>query len=139
MGLEEYKRKRKFDKTPEPAGEVKKKQGNSFVIQKHRATRLHYDFRIEMEGILRSWAVPKGPSLNPAEKRLAMLTEDHPIDYVSVEGVIPKGNYGAGNVIISDNGTYEMVDPKTTEEGWHNGKLHFVVIGKKLKGECDLV
>src|SRR5262245_31245961 len=100
MSLEEYRKKRKFDKTPEPAGEVETKRGNSFVIQKHRATRLHYDFRIEMEGILRSWAIPKGPSLNPSEKRLAMLTEDHPIDYGDFEGTIPKGNYGAGSVII---------------------------------------
>jgi bifunctional non-homologous end joining protein LigD len=92
-----------------------------------------------MEGVLRSWAVPKGPSLNPAEKRLAMLTEDHPIDYGEFEGVIPKGNYGAGNVIIWDKGTYEMVDPKTPEEGWREGKLHFVLHGKKLSGEWVLV
>ena len=139
MGLEEYKKKRRFNETPEPAGEVKTRSGNSFVIQKHHATRLHYDFRLEMEGVLRSWAVPKGPSLNPAEKRLAMLTEDHPIDYGDFEGVIPKGNYGAGNVIIWDNGTYDMVDPKTSEEGWRKGKLHFVLHGKKLNGEWVLV
>jgi bifunctional non-homologous end joining protein LigD len=139
MGLEEYKRKRRFNETPEPSGEVKAKLGNSFVIQKHHATRLHYDFRLEMEGVLRSWAVPKGPSLNPGEKRLAMLTEDHPIDYGGFEGVIPKGNYGAGNVIIWDNGTYDMVDPDTPEKGWKKGKLHFVLHGKKLKGEWVLV
>src|SRR6185369_14108399 len=139
MGLEEYKRKRRFTETPEPSGEVKTKHGNSFVIQKHHATRLHYDFRLEMEGVLRSWAVPKGPSLNPGEKRLAMLTEDHPIDYGGFEGVIPKGNYGAGNVILWDNGTYEMVDPETPEKGWKKGKLHFVLRGKKLKGEWVLV
>jgi bifunctional non-homologous end joining protein LigD len=139
VGLEEYKRKRKFDETPEPAGEVKKTARQSFVIQKHRATRLHYDFRLEMEGVLRSWAVPKGPSFNPAEKRLAMETEDHPIDYGDFEGVIPKGNYGAGKVIIWDNGTYEMVDPDTPEKGWKKGKLHFVLRGKKLKGEWVLV
>ncbi len=139
MGLEEYKRKRKFDKTPEPAGEVKNKSGNSFVIQKHRATRLHYDFRIEMEGVLRSWAIPKGPSVNPTEKRLAMLTEDHPMDYGGFEGTIPAGNYGAGKVIIWDHGTYEMVDPETPEKGWEKGKFHFVLKGKKLKGEWVLV
>src|SRR2546427_4639122 len=135
MGLEEYKRKRRFNETPEPSGEVKKSAGNSFVIQKHHATRLHYDFRLEMEGVLRSWAIPKGPSLNPAEKRLAMLTEDHPIDYGEFEGVIPKGNYGAGKVIIWDNGTIDMVNPQTPEQSWKKGKFHLVLHGKKLKGE----
>src|ERR1041385_7129914 len=139
MGLEEYKRKRKFNETPEPIGNVQKKSGNSFVIQKHHATRLHYDFRLEMEGVLRSWAIPKGPSLNPADKRLAMETEDHPIDYGEFEGVIPKGNYGAGKVIIWDNGTYDMVDPDTPEKGWKKGKLHFTLHGKKLRGEWVLV
>src|SRR5437867_4139051 len=139
MGLEEYKRKRRFNETPEPAGQVKENRGNSFVIQKHRATRLHYDFRIEMEGVLRSWAIPKGPSLNPSEKRLAVLTEDHPIDYGDFEGTIPKGNYGAGKVIIWDHGTYEMVDPETPEKGWQKGKFHFVLKGKKLNGEWVLV
>src|SRR5262245_7212014 len=139
MGLEEYKRKRKFNETPEPPGEVKKKRGNSFVIQKHHASRLHYDFRLEMEGVLRSWAIPKGPSFNPSEKRLAMLTEDHPIDYGDFEGVIPAGNYGAGKVIIWDHGTYEMVDPETAEKGWKKGKFHIILKGKKLKGEWVLV
>src|SRR5262250_624238 len=139
MGLQEYKRKRRFNETPEPPGEVREQRGNSFVIQKHHATRLHYDFRLEMEGVLRSWAIPKGPSLNPGEKRLAMLTEDHPIDYGEFEGVIPKGNYGAGNVIIWDNGTYDMVDPATPEIGWKKGKFHFVLRGKKLSGERVLV
>ena len=139
MGLEEYKRKRRFNETPEPEGKVKKSTGSSFVIQKHRATRLHYDFRLEMEGVLRSWAIPKGPSFNPAEKRLAVLTEDHPMDYGGFEGIIPKGNYGAGNVIVWDNGTYEMVDPETPEKGWAKGKFHFVLKGKKLQGEWVLV
>jgi bifunctional non-homologous end joining protein LigD len=139
MGLQEYKKKRRFNETPEPPGEVRKQRGNSFVIQKHHATRLHYDFRLEMEGVLRSWAIPKGPSFNPDDKRLAVLTEDHPIDYGAFEGVIPKGNYGAGNVIIWDNGSYDMVDPRTPEEGWRKGKLHFVLNGKKLKGEWVLV
>ena len=139
MGLEEYKKKRRFNETPEPPGEVQARRGNSFVIQKHHATRLHYDFRLEMEGVLRSWAIPKGPSLESGEKRLAMLTEDHPIDYGDFEGVIPKGNYGAGNVIIWDNGTYDMVDPETPEKGWQKGKFHFVLHGKKLHGEWVLV
>ena len=139
MGLEEYKRKRRFNETPEPEGKVKKSTGSSFVIQKHRATRLHYDFRLEMEGVLRSWAIPKGPSFNPAEKRLAVLTEDHPMDYGGFEGIIPKGNYGAGNVIVWDNGTYEMVDPETPEKGWAKGKFHLVLKGKKLHGEWVLV
>src|SRR3954469_10444951 len=139
MGLTEYKKKRNFRATPEPEGKVKKNAGNSFVIQKHAATRLHYDFRLEMEGGLRSWAVPKGPSLNPGEKRLAMRAEDHPIDYGGFEGVIPKGNYGAGKVIIWDSGSYEMVDPDTPEKGWKKGKLHFVLHGQKLHGEWVLV
>ena len=139
MGLEEYKRKRRFDETPEPEGKLKKAKGNSFVVQKHRATRLHYDFRLEMEGVLRSWAIPKGPTFDPSEKRLAVETEDHPLDYGGFEGVIPKGNYGAGNVIIWDRGVYEMVDPATPELGWKKGKLHFVLKGKKLKGEWVLV
>jgi bifunctional non-homologous end joining protein LigD len=139
MGLEEYKRKRRFNETPEPEGKLAKSSTNTFVIQKHRATRLHYDFRLEMEGVLRSWAIPKGPSFNPSEKRLAVETEDHPIDYGGFEGVIPKGNYGAGNVIIWDNGTYEMVDPETPEKGWKKGKLHFTLKGKKLRGEWVLV
>src|ERR1700752_2284143 len=139
MGLEEYKKKRRFNETPEPAGEVHKKDGNTFVIQKHHATRLHYDFRLEMEGVLRSWAIPKGPTFNPAEKRLAMETEDHPIDYGGFECIIPRGNYGAGEGVIWDRGNYEMVDPKSSEAGWAKGKLHFVLNGEKLKGEWGLV
>jgi bifunctional non-homologous end joining protein LigD len=139
MGLEEYKRKRRFNETPEPEGKVKKVVGSSFVIQKHRATRLHYDFRLEMEGVLRSWAIPKGPSFDPSIKRLAVMTEDHPMDYGGFEGVIPKGNYGAGKVIVWDNGTYEMVDPETPEKGWQKKKFHFILKGKKLKGEWVLV
>jgi bifunctional non-homologous end joining protein LigD len=139
MGLEEYKRKRRFNETPEPEGKIKKVSGNTFVIQKHRATRLHYDFRLEMEGVLRSWAIPKGPSFDPAIKRLAVQTEDHPMDYGGFEGVIPKGNYGAGKVIVWDNGTYEMVDPETPEKGWQKKKLHFILKGTKMKGEWVLV
>jgi len=139
MGLDEYKKKRRFNETPEPEGEVKSTTGRSFVIQKHRATRLHYDFRLEMEGVLRSWAIPKGPTFNPAEKRLAVQTEDHPIDYGGFEGIIPAGNYGAGKVIIWDQGTYEMVDPDSPEKGSRKGKLHFILKGEKLHGEWVLV
>src|SRR3954464_7450601 len=139
MGLEEYKKKRRFNETPEPEGELKRTPRRIFVIQKHQATRLHYDFRLEMDGVLRSWAIPKGPTFNPAEKRLAMQTEDHPIDYGDFEGIIPKGNYGAGNVIIWDRGTYEMVDPDSPEQGSRKGKLHFILHGEKLRGEWVLV
>src|SRR6478609_116170 len=142
MPLVEYRRKRHFDKTAEPAGKkAKAKRAGklSYVIQKHAATRLHYDFRLEMEGVLKSWAVPKGPSYDPTVKRLAMMTEDHPYDYAKFEGVIPAGNYGGGNVIIWDHGTWELVEPDDGVKGIRAGKLAFRMYGKKMFGEWALV
>jgi bifunctional non-homologous end joining protein LigD len=147
MGLNEYKKKRTFQHTPEPKGGKASGGQLLFVIQKHAASRLHYDFRLELRGVLKSWAVPKGPSLNPADKRLAMLVEDHPFDYKDFEGNIPKGNYGAGTVIIWDQGTYEpleQADSKAEQEkillkGFHAGQIKFRMHGKKLKGEFVLV
>jgi bifunctional non-homologous end joining protein LigD len=137
MPLEEYKRKRNFRATPEPAGKIKKAKGQSFVIQKHAATRLHYDFRLEMEGVLRSWAVPKGPSLDPAEKRLAVHVEDHPIDYGGFEGIIPKGQYGGGTVLLWDRGTWQPEgDPVAA---YKKGHLKFTLEGEKLHGGWHLV
>jgi bifunctional non-homologous end joining protein LigD len=137
MGLKEYKKKRNFGATPEPEGEVKKATGNSFVIQKHAASRLHYDFRLEMEGVLRSWAVPKGPSLDPGEKRLAVHVEDHPIDYGDFEGIIPKGQYGGGTVLLWDHGTWTPEgDPVAA---YKKGNLKFQLDGEKLHGRWVLV
>src|ERR1041384_1595025 len=132
---------RDFQATPEPAGgKPRKAKLPIFVIQKHHASHLHYDFRLEMEGVLKSWAVPKGPSYDPTVKRLAMMTEDHPSDYASFEGVIPEGNYGAGNVIIWDNGGWEFIEPGDDPvKALQSGKLTFLLYGKKMFGEWALV
>jgi bifunctional non-homologous end joining protein LigD len=139
-GLDSYRAKRNFSKTPEPSGEKpakKKRKGNSYLIQKHAARRMHYDFRLEMDGVLKSWAVPEGPSLIPNKKRLAVHVEDHPLDYGSFEGVIPEGEYGAGTVMVWDEGTWEPdFDPKF---GYQKGHLKFHLNGKKLKGQWHLV
>jgi bifunctional non-homologous end joining protein LigD len=137
MALEEYKRKRDFKQTPEPAGKVEKKSRNRFVVQKHRASQLHYDFRLEMDGVLKSWAIPKGPSLDPADKRLAMQVEDHPVSYFDFEGIIPPGNYGAGTVMVWDVGTWEPegdAHPMLAK-----GDLKFRLDGEKLKGSFALI
>ncbi len=136
MALEEYKRKRRFESTPEPPPELAKAEGHRFVVQKHRASHLHYDFRLEMDGVLKSWAVPKGPSLDPADKRLAMMVEDHPVSYLLFEGIIPEGNYGAGTVMVWDTGSWEPLgDPN---QMLAKGDLKFRLHGKKLKGEFVL-
>ncbi|HKA63312.1 MAG TPA: non-homologous end-joining DNA ligase, partial [Methylomirabilota bacterium] len=138
--LREYRRKRHFARTPEPQGEVapERRGGDrTFVVQKHAASRLHYDFRLELEGVLKSWAVPKGPSLDPADKRLAMHVEDHPLEYGSFEGVIPKGEYGGGTVMLWDRGTWRPEgDP---HRAYRAGNLKFTLEGEKLRGGWALV
>ena len=138
--LTDYKKKRRFDKTPEPGPEKKRtKTGRLFVVQKHRATQLHYDFRLEVDGVLKSWAVPKGPSLDPSVRRLAMQVEDHPVDYAKFEGVIPEGEYGGGTVMVWDYGTYEPENSDNVADALRKGELKFSLNGKKLKGSWVLV
>src|ERR1035437_4722577 len=151
MALGEYKRKRRFEETPEPPPKVATKAGNRFVVQKHDATRLHYDFRLEMEGVLKSWAVPKGPSLDPADKRLAMQVEDHPVSYFDFEGNIPENNYGAGTVIVWDVGTWQPLSPVPINGKYvpgteaeaaamlAKGDLKFRLNGERLQGDFALV
>src|SRR5688572_29963708 len=153
--LQRYREMRDFSITPEPRGGRKtgprlrgddKPSSLHYYIQRHDASRLHYDFRMELDGTLKSWAVPKGPSLNPADKRLAMKVEDHPLDYRTFEGVIPEGNYGAGEVIVWDQGTYEALGAtsradgeRRLREGLRKGHLSFVMHGEKLHGEFSLL
>ncbi len=137
MALEVYRKKRKFDVTPEPRGRTSRKKGNQFVIQKHAARRLHYDFRLELDGVMKSWAVTRGPSLVPGDKRLAVETEDHPIEYNSFEGTIPQGEYGGGTVMVWDRGTWTpLEDPY---RGLKKGHLSFALDGEKLHGAWHLV
>jgi bifunctional non-homologous end joining protein LigD len=137
--LSEYRKKRRFDKTPEPTGKAAHKGDKVFVVQKHAARRLHYDLRLEVGGVLKSWAVPKGPSLNPGDKRLAVHVEDHPFEYRKFEGTIPKGNYGAGEVIIWDEGTYEPEGTLSADAQINKGELKFKLHGHKLNGSFVLV
>ena len=137
--LREYQRKRDFATTPEPQGGRRKSTERLFVVQKHRASALHYDFRLEAGGVLVSWAVPKGPSLDPKEKRLAMQVEDHPLDYARFEGVIPEGEYGGGTVMVWDIGTYQLEDDETFDDAMRKGRIVFTLNGKKLKGSWALV
>ncbi len=141
MALTEYRRKRDFGRTPEPAGAAVRATASrplSFVIQKHAARRLHYDFRLELDGVLKSWAVPKGPSADPGEKRLAVHVEDHPLEYGGFEGVIPEGEYGGGTVLLWDQGTWTPLDPDPAE-AYAKGNLKFMIDGEKLHGKWVLV
>jgi bifunctional non-homologous end joining protein LigD len=151
MSLNEYGRKRRFDATPEPPPKIEPKSGHRFVVQMHRASRLHYDFRLEMDGVLKSWAVPKGPSLDPADKRLAMQVEDHPVSYFDFEGNIPADNYGAGSVMVWDVGTWQPLSPVPVDGKYvpategeakatlAKGDLKFRLNGRRLKGDFALV
>ena len=147
MDLRRYREKRDFAQTPEPPPSVKRKGGRHqpiFVVQEHHASRLHYDFRLEADGVLKSWAVPKGPSMDPAQKRLAVQVEDHPLDYATFTGTIPEGQYGAGTVTIWDQGTYDNVladkpGPRTVTEGIEAGHLEFALRGKRLQGQFALI
>jgi DNA ligase D-like protein (predicted 3'-phosphoesterase) len=151
--LRDYERKRDFSKTSEPSGKGKGKRSKGrakrrhprFTVQKHKATSLHYDLRLEVDGVLASWAVPKGPSLDPRDKRLAMRTEDHPMEYLEFEGVIPKGEYGAGPVIVWDRGVFENIsetrrgEPLTMDEALEKGDVKVFLLGEKLRGAYALV
>ncbi len=138
--LEKYKKKRDFDKTPEPSGEEKiDAEHPIFTIQKHDASNLHYDFRLEIDGVLASWVIPKGPSTDPGVKRLAIPTEDHPLDYAQFEGVIPEDQYGAGTVIVWDFGSYENLKDNSMKQAKEQGKIEIYLKGEKLKGGYALI
>jgi bifunctional non-homologous end joining protein LigD len=140
MPLTTYRGIRNFAKTPEPAGRMRRSHRRTiFVVQKHDASRLHYDFRLATNGVLASWAVPKGPSMNPADKRLAVRTEDHPLEYAKFEGVIPAGQYGAGTVMVWDLGEYESPENQPIEQQLARGKIHIALQGEKLRGAFALV
>jgi DNA ligase D-like protein (predicted 3'-phosphoesterase) len=145
MALDEYRKKRKFNKTPEPSGEKKVKPSEKpiFVVQKHDATNLHYDFRLQINDVLKSWAVPKGISTKTGIKRLAIQTEDHPLAYADFEGVIPEGEYGAGTVEIWDKGEYENLREKkekiSMQDCWENGKIEIKLFGEKFNGNYVLI
>src|SRR5438477_770037 len=147
MSLKIYQAKRHFKQTPEPQARVQRGRGPlRFAVQKHDASRLHFDLRLELGGTLKSWAVPKGPSLNPEDKRLAIMVEDHPLDYGRFEGIIPEGNYGAGTVMLWDEGTYHALgiedreeNERVLEKGLQQGRLTFVLQGTRLNGEFALV
>ena len=137
--LATYRAKRDFAKTAEPSGATRPTTGNGFLVQKHEATRLHYDFRLELDGVLLSWAVTRGPSLDPDDKRLAVRTEDHPLDYATFEGTIPKGQYGGGTVMLWDNGTWESIAGKDPRKTIPEGHLHFILHGHRMKGEWIMI
>jgi bifunctional non-homologous end joining protein LigD len=139
MPFEDYRNKRKFAETPEPAGRSRRSNSRQiFVVQKHAASHLHYDFRLAIDGVLVSWAVPKGPSMNPAEKRLAIRTEDHPLEYAEFEGVIPQGLYRVGTVMVWDTGSYEPLDGNPPSKQLARGKIDVVLHGTKLRGGFTL-